>query len=243
MIGVIYSLTKGVAARGRPELPADAKAALWLTAILIAAAAYVVFVWFVLYPWAGSSHVLVLAIAIYLVPLVIYALPAYLRVRPHGAIGFYFGKQDWSLAVVLAAFAVIASFARNATFGIIDPVSAYVPLTLAAVPSFLVQSLNNGIPEETLFRGYLLPQLAAFLRRPWLAMLVMIVVFGLFHLPTEVAQSNVSPWLWALRDVFPLEPFALVVGYAYWRSRSLVPGIFLHTYITLWASSMFFSFR
>jgi membrane protease YdiL (CAAX protease family) len=58
-----------------------------------------------------------------------------------------------------------------------QPLSSIVPLSLWAIPMFLLQALVNGISEETLDRGYLMPQLHAFLHRPWLVMLVMIVVF------------------------------------------------------------------
>ncbi len=172
--------------------------------------------------------------------LLIFAVPAYLRVRPHGAIGFYFQARDWVLALVLVLCAIGAALVRDQLFHVAAPTSFYVPTSLVAIPMFLLQSTINGIPEETLVRGYVLPQLEAILRRPWLSMVLMIAVFDLLHVPGDLAQSShVSVWTWASALIFPLQPTGLIFGYAYWRSRSLTPGIVLHTYTSLWAPWLF----
>ena len=36
-------------------------------------------------------------------------------------------------------------------------------------------------------------------------------------------------------DVCCVVQGGLLMGYLYWRTRSLVPGILVHTYSTLWA--------
>ena len=78
-----------------------------------------------------------------------------------------------------------------------------------------------------------MPQLEALLRQP-AAMFVMIALFDLAHLPRDLLYVHLPVWPTLLQDLFPLQPTALVFGYAYWRSRSVVPGILFHTHMTLW---------
>ncbi len=239
MLVLVYFLSKKATARQRPELPTDRASVLWFFVVFAVAAGFTVAFWLIYNLTDPSSRVIPVLLAYVAMPLLYVGLACW-RVKGHGILGFHFSAVDWQLAVTMILFATGASVLRDRVFGIMNPLSSYLPLSLAAIPMFLIQSLNNGIPEEALFRGYLLPQLFAFFRRPWLAMLVMITVFGLYHLPLLLLGHNLGPWwLVALQLAFPLQPTGLVFGYAYWRSRSLVPGIIFHTYTTLWASWYF----
>lgn len=232
---LVFVLSKKAASRQRPELPTDRASIVWFVAVFAVAAAFIVAFWVIYNLTDASSPGIPFLLGYVAMPL-LYVGMAYWRVKGNGILGFRFRRMDWLLAAAMILFAIAAAVLRDHIFGIANALSSYVPLSFAAIPMFLMQSLQNGIPEEALFRGYLLPQLFAFFRRPWLAIVVMISVFDLYHLPILLLHYNLSPWwLIALQLVFPLQPTGLVFGYAYWRSRSLVPGILFHTYMTLWA--------
>ncbi len=254
-MGLIYLATRRVT-RPRPQLPADATSLAWLIAIFVLYAGLLTLFWVaILGPWQplvriiGMDHWLGTrlhlpgSVVSRLDNVMVGGLPltavavglAVWRVRRFGAIGYYFAWLDWLLGFALILLATAGSFITNRMLWNSQPLSSIVPLSLWAIPMFLLQALVNGIMEETLDRGYLMSQLSAFFHRPWLVMLVMIVVFDLSHLPRDLIYLHqpLLPTLWQM--IFPLQPFGLVVGYSYWRSRSVVPGILFHTYTTLWA--------
>ncbi len=156
-------------------------------------------------------------------------------VRRFGAVGFHLKPLDWLLGLGLIALAMLVHVMEGPILGISPTLSAIVPVTLWGVPLFFLQLLVNGLQEETLFRGYVLPQLQALLRQPVAAMLVMIVLFDLAHLPLLLLYYHLPAWPTTVQALFPVQPTGLVFGYAYWRSRSVVPGFLLHTYTSLWA--------
>ena len=255
-MGVIHVATRRVT-RARPKLPANAKSLAWLIVIFAAYVGLLILFWAaVLGPWqpivsvVGVDHwlgkLLHLPGAVVsrldnvmeggLLITVVAVGVSLLRVRRFGSIGYYFGWLDWLLGFALIILAAGGSFITSNMLWNPQSLGSIVPLSFWAIPMFLLQVFVNGIAEETLDRGYLMSQLDAFLHRPWLVMLVMIVVFDLSHLPSDLMYLHypLFPILWQL--VFPLQPLGLIFGYAYWRSRSVVPGILFHTYITLWVA-------
>ncbi len=259
MIGAIH-LATGRFKDKRTELPAGPAAAAWLTALLL--------LWFgvlVAFMFAATTDWRPLLAAAYaplelgrrlnlpanvfqvydsavaMLPLTVLAVVLTLwRVRRHGPVGFYFGWRYWVLAVVLTALEAGLGVVRNEVFGVWQDAGTFLPMSLWAVPIFLLQAMVNGLPEETLMRGYMFPQVYAFLRQPWIALLLASVLFAAGHLPEYLIIYGMRPW-WhvALEIVFSpsLGLQGLVFGYLFWRSRSLVPGIFLHTYITVFTAA------
>ena len=170
--------------------------------------------------------------------LIMTALLVYLSlryVRRFGPFGYYLQPPDWLLGSGLVVLAVLARLAEGPLLHNGATLGALVPITLWAVPLFFLQLLVNGLEEETLLRGYVLPQLQALLRQPVAAMLVMIAVFDLLHLPLNLLYLHEAVPAAVAQALFPIQPTGLVFGYAYWRSRSVVPGILMHTYTSLWA--------
>jgi len=110
------------------------------------------------------------------------------------------------------------------------------PVTMLAIPAFMLQLLVNGFPEEVLFRVYILGTLLRSTRKVYLALLGMIIVFDLFHVPLQLLTQpgGTSWWLWVVYALFPSQPTGLLYGYLYLRRRSLVPSVAVHTYFSLW---------
>jgi membrane protease YdiL (CAAX protease family) len=93
---------------------------------------------------------------------------------------------------------------------------------------YLIGLFINALPEELLYRGYLLPRLEAVLRSPLTALVISVWLFNLGHVPLAIAQRGESPWV-ALADVFAItEPTGLIWGYLYLRTRSVLPGTLWH---------------
>jgi hypothetical protein len=74
--------------------------------------------------------------------------------------------------------------------------------------------VSGPIIEEICFRGLLLDGLLKTRCRPWIAILISAVAFGLFH------------GLWAPFVTATL--FGLLAGWLYWRTDSIIPGLIIH---------------
>lgn len=74
--------------------------------------------------------------------------------------------------------------------------------------------VSGPIIEEICFRGLLLDGLLKTRCRPWIAILISAVAFGLFH------------GLWAPFVTATL--FGLLAGWLYWRTGSIIPGLIIH---------------
>ena len=69
------------------------------------------------------------------------------------------------------------------------------------------------IAEEIGFRGVLLDGLLKTRCRPWLAILISALAFGLLHYSVQFVGATV---------------FGIIVGWLYWRTGSILPGIIIH---------------
>lgn len=108
----------------------------------------------------------------------------YLHRRPIGSV-VGAGKPRWILALkgagIWLAYMLVSLLVRLNTmpdnFSWNFSPEAFVPLVLVAV---LLIPLQAGF-EEALFRGYLMQGLGMWMRRPWIAMLVVALLFGALH--------------------------------------------------------------
>jgi membrane protease YdiL (CAAX protease family) len=102
--------------------------------------------------------------------------------------------------------------------------SAQLPAVTAAIA---FQSLINGVPEELAFRGVIFSRLMPWLGRPGNSLAISTMVFGLYHVPLNVAGGN-SLGLSLAIGLFGLLP-GLLLGYIFYRTRSIWPGAIWHT--------------
>lgn len=112
-----------------------------------------------------------------------------------------------------------------------EPVSLLQQSVLETLALFVFEMLINGFPEELFFRGFLLPRLERALKNPVNALVLTSILFSAFHIPTRIAhgESLLTVLLGVLDVSFPS---GLLWGYLYQRTRSIVPGVFLHTFYT-----------
>jgi CAAX protease family protein len=105
--------------------------------------------------------------------------------------------------------------------------SAPLPAVTAAIA---IQSLINGIPEELAYRGVIFGRLMPWLGRPGNSLAISSIVFGLSHVPSYLAAGN-SLGLSLAIGLFGLGP-GLLLGYVFYRTRSIWPGAIWHTSIS-----------
>jgi membrane protease YdiL (CAAX protease family) len=105
---------------------------------------------------------------------------------------------------------------------------------LHVVGSFLGQLLGTALLEETVFRGFLLPQIYLKARRHYqwasalcIALLASQLAFGLVHLPTHVAVRNIEGWGLA-HGQLSLLVFGLIHAGLYMATRNLFLCVGLH---------------
>jgi membrane protease YdiL (CAAX protease family) len=167
------------------------------------------------------------AIAVPLLLLPTLVAVAAFRFRP-SEVGLTATPRDLLLGVVLAVIGIALGLGAVATGGHPGLVweSAALPAVAAAVA---FQSLINGIPEELAYRGVILSRLMPWLGRPGNSLAISSMVFGLSHVPSYLAAGN-SLGLALAIGLFGLLP-GLLLGYVFYRTRSMWPGAIWHTSI------------
>jgi membrane protease YdiL (CAAX protease family) len=151
------------------------------------------------------------------------------RVGPR-EVGLTATLPDLTLGVVLAAIGVGLGWGAVAAGnhpGLLWE-SAPIPTVAAAIT---LQSLVNGIPEELAFRGVIFGRLLPWLGRPGNSLALSTMVFGLYHVPLLVVGSRLPIWEAVPVALFGTLP-GLVLGYLFYRTRSIWPGAIWHTSIT-----------
>jgi len=103
------------------------------------------------------------------------------------------------------------------------------------LPSFAISSacyfFGAGLPEEFLYRAYLQTRLEAILHRPIWAVWLASFIFGLSHVPIDLAGSFLH-WQDALLTAFTYQmTVGFALGYAYMQTRNVLPLSFIHTLI------------
>src|ERR1700690_1585450 len=118
--------------------------------------------------------------------------------------GFNWDKFSW-LAALLPLVILLA-------FGLIN----HKPQSFAI--SFGCYFFGAGLPEEFLFRAFLQTRLEAVIRRPIWAVWLASFIFGLSHIPIDLAGSY-HHWQDALLTAFTYQmTVGLALGYAYMRT-------------------------
>ena len=91
----------------------------------------------------------------------------------------------------------------------------------ALSPALILVSLSNGVEEEVLFRGLILPKLNAIFN-PWAANIVQAAIFSVAHLGVTYTPSAL---VFIILIVLPL---GLAAGYLARATRSLLTPIIFH---------------
>lgn len=122
------------------------------------------------------------------------------------------------ISVLVAVAGLLALMSGNVLFGV-GRMEDGVPMNnesgryFGGVAGVLFGSLFGPVAEEIGFRGVLLGGLLKTRSRPWLAILISALVFASFH----GFEFFVSAML-----------FGIIVGWLYYRTGSLIPGIITH---------------
>ena len=129
------------------------------------------------------------------------------------------------------------SGSKSAWLVALVPISALVALGLShsRLEPFATSSacyfFNAGLPEEFLFRVFLQTRLEAILHRPLWALWVASFIFGLTHVPIDL-HGSFTYWPEALLTALTFQMSAgIALGYAYMRTRNLLPLSVVHMFI------------
>ena len=165
------------------------------------------------------------AIAVPLLLLPTLVAVAAFRLRGH-EVGLKATPRDLLLGAALAVIGIALGLGAMATGG--HPGLMWESATVPAVTAAIAfQSLINGIPEELAYRGVIFSRLMPWLGRPGNSLVISSMVFGLFHVPSYLA-AGYSLWLGLAIALFGLAP-GLLLGYVFYRTRSIWPGAIWHT--------------
>lgn len=98
--------------------------------------------------------------------------------------------------------------------------------------TLFIQIFINALPEELMFRGYLLPRFEAVFKNSINALVVVAILFNVSHIPSYMSYGmNIYQ---ALLQSFSIAyPSGLIWGYLYLKTRSIVPGVIWHTSNTI----------
>jgi uncharacterized protein len=161
----------------------------------------------------GGDAIVIKLIEMVAAPLILFLLWKYTLPQ----MGISWNKTAWLIALV--------------------PISALVAYGLSHRPlgQFATSSvcffLGAGLPEEFLFRAFLQTRLEAVLRRPIWALWIASFIFGLTHIPIDLHGSFLH-WQDALLTALTFQMSAGVAfGYAYLRTRNLLPVTLIHTFL------------
>lgn len=92
--------------------------------------------------------------------------------------------------------------------------------------------LGAGLPEEFLFRGLLQSRFEALFKNAAWAIYLAALVFGASHLPINLGSARPEHWISAFESAFTFQlTVGFALGYAFYRVRSLLPLMVIHTLI------------
>jgi membrane protease YdiL (CAAX protease family) len=164
------------------------------------------------------------------VPLLLPTLVAVVAFRFRAReVGLTATPRDLLLGAVLAVIGIALGLSAVAAGG--HPGLVWESWALPAVTAAIaIQSLINGIPEELAYRGVIFSRLMPWLGRPGNSLAISSMIFGLSHVPSYLAAGN-SLGLSLAIGLFGLLP-GLLLGYVFYRTRSIWPGAIWHTSIS-----------
>jgi membrane protease YdiL (CAAX protease family) len=129
------------------------------------------------------------------------------------------------------------NWSKSAWLIAIVPITALITLGISHHPleQFVTSSacyfFDAGLPEEFLFRVFLQTRLEAVLHRPLWALWIASFIFGLTHIPIDL-HGSFAHWPEALLTAFTFQMSAgIALGYAYMRTRNLLPLSVVHMFI------------
>lgn len=132
------------------------------------------------------------------------------------------------IGVILAAFLALSVFMLTAVTGVETATSGFAGLGAAAVPAVLVYAaLNTALPEEIIFRGFLLKRISA--RFGFKAgNLIQSILFGLMH---GIMFFSATGFVKALLITIFTGAIGWAMGYVNEKKAggSIVPGWIIHT--------------
>ena len=127
-----------------------------------------------------------------------------------------------AVAVMIAVSCIISSISFWELIGLDESYfpediekmeSMYGPMS-KCIPGVIAGVILAPIAEEILYRGILLRGMLKMRWYPWIAIPMSALLFSIMHGTT-----------YQTIDIFP---FGIIVGWLYWRTKSLNPGIFMH---------------
>lgn len=133
-------------------------------------------------------------------------------------------RMVWPVVGMTLLIAVAFVFVEHSVYALLDVYRLFSDETeqandlsqryFAEIAGILYGGIFGPIAEEIGFRGVLLGGLLKTRCRPWLAILISALVFGLLH------------GIWV--HFFGAMLFGIMVGWLYWRTGSIIPGIIIH---------------
>lgn len=149
--------------------------------------------------------------------------------------------RDVLIVLLLIITSICLKLLRNKLFGI-PYTNMLPPAIVGALSTVVAQFFINGLAEECFNRGYIFPQLLAFLKSPWICMWFMVVVFNASHVPSLIIGQyvHIHWWQWILYVIFPPSPTGWVFGFIYYRLRTFMPGALYHSSLSgMWIYPFF----
>ena len=123
------------------------------------------------------------------------------------------GYLGWT--VLLGAGAILLLDALTSVLSFLpDWLEASFSYMQSSWAGILLVAFVGPVVEELFFRGGILRVLLRTCRRPWVAIVVSGLIFGIIHMnPVQVAFASVA---------------GILLGWLYWRTRSLIPCMVVH---------------
>lgn len=114
--------------------------------------------------------------------------------------------QQYGIGVLIGALMITLVFVGNVAFGAINVTNNYSTTSILHILLWVILFIFQGMNEEILFRGYLLPEIAAYMGKiP--AVIITSIVFALLH------GANPGMSIIAIVNLFIFSVFTSIVFY------------------------------
>jgi len=129
--------------------------------------------------------------------------------------GHHSGRTTGVLSIPFIVYIVFAIIVRKIT----------LPLLLLRFVLLFVQA---GLSEEIAWRGVIMSRLTRLLGIGW-GIALSSLIFGIFHVATNIFLSGSTPLVGLAQGVFGQMPAGIFLAVVFYRTRSLIPVIIPHT--------------